>query len=143
MEKRTYVGAYGIIIKNGKVILIKKAGGAYINKLDIPGGRIEHGENPCETLKRETMEEAGIEVINYKLFDTTAVNTIWEKKKNVLEDFHHVGILFIVKCKGRLKKEPDGIDSNGSSWYKIENLKKNDLTPFAAFSLEKLGYKLK
>ena len=49
-------------------------------------------------------------------------------------------ILF--KAKGILKKDPDGIDSNGAKWYKIEKLHKDEVTPFVLYGLEKLGYKL-
>ena len=56
--KSTHVGAYGFIIKDDMVALIKKARGGYKGKLDIPGGGIEHDETPEEALKRELMEEA-------------------------------------------------------------------------------------
>ena len=42
-----------------------------------------------------------------------------------------------------LKEDPDGIDSNGCNFYKIEELQKENLSPFAAYALEKLGYILK
>ena len=143
MKKRSYFGAYGIIIKKDKIVLITKSRGAYKGKLDLPGGGIEHTETPRDALKREIMEEAGLEVIKNELLDTTSFNTIWYNvKEQDNEDFHHVGILFLVQAKGRVKRVPDGIDSNGSSWYKVKDLKKENLTPFAKYSLEKLGYKL-
>ena len=71
---KTYVGAYGILIKDDKIALVRKAGGGYKGKLDLPGGGIEHTELPVETLKREIMEEVGINITDYKLFDVTATN---------------------------------------------------------------------
>ncbi len=60
---KTHIGAYGIIIKDDKIALVKKARGGYKGKFDLPGGGIEHTELPTETLEREIMEEAGIKII--------------------------------------------------------------------------------
>ena len=137
-----HIGAYGIIIKNEKIALIKKARGGYLGKLDLPGGGIEHRETPTEALFREIKEEAGVLVIDYKLLDAVSTNIVWQMDENSLEDLHHFGILYIVKVQGFLKHSPDGIDSNGANWYKINQLKKDEVTPFVTYSLEKLGYKL-
>lgn len=137
---KTHVGTYGIIINNNKIVLVKKARGGYKGKLDLPGGGIEHTEFPEEALKRELFEEAGVKVISYDLFDVVATNIKWEMEKNVLEDLHHIGILYHVKIEGScLKEEADGLDSNGAKWYNINCLDKNDLTPFALYALEKLN----
>ena len=138
--KNKHIGAYGVFIRNGKIALISKAIGGYKGKLDLPGGGIEHTEKPEEALCRELLEEAGVIVTNYKLLDATATNISWQMDKDTIEDLHHFGILYVIKAKGNLKKDPDGIDSNGAKWYKISELRKDMVTPFVAYSLEKLGY---
>lgn len=141
---KTRVGAYGIFIKNEKIALVKKAGGGYIGKLDLPGSGIEHTELPEETLKRKIREETGIEITNYRLLDVTATNIKWEMAPKLWEDLHHIGILYTVESnESILKEEADGLDSEGAAWYNINNLKQDDLTPFAFYALEKMGYVLK
>ena len=140
---KTHVGAYGVIIKDNKIILVKKARGGYKGKLDLPGGGIEHTESPVETLKREIMEEAGIAITNYKLLDVVATNIKWEMEPNLWEDLHHIGILYQVETNEyNLKADADGLDSNGANWYSINELKKDSLTPFAILDLKKSGYHL-
>lgn len=142
--KKMHVGSYGIIINDEKIVLIKKARGGYKGKLDLPGGGIEHLENPCETLKREIMEEVGVGVENYSLLDVTATNIKWEIEKDLYEDLHHIGVLYKVSVDNfNLKNDADGLDSDGANWYNISELTKDNLSPFAIYSLEKLGYKLK
>ncbi len=141
--KNKHIGAYGFIIRDGKIALISKAIGGYKGKLDLPGGGIEHTETPEEALCRELMEEAGVEVIKYQLLDAVATNITWQMTDDIVEDLHHFGILYVVEVKGTLKDTPDGIDSNGAKWYKISELKKDEITPFTLFGLEKLGYKIK
>ena len=144
MEKvsKTHVGAYGLIIKNDSIALIKKARGGYKGLLDIPGGGIEHDETPVEALKRELMEEAGVVVNNYELLLATSRTFSWQVDFNLIEDLHHIGIIYKVEIEDdKLKEEADGLDSNGCSFYKIEELDKKILTPFAIEGLEALGYK--
>lgn len=46
-----------ILNKEGKALLVKYAG-LYM----LPGGRVDSGEQPLEALKREILEESGIEI---------------------------------------------------------------------------------
>ena len=73
MKEHKHLGAYAIIIKDNKILLIKKVTGPYDGKLDLPGGTIEFSERPEEALKRELLEEVGIEVKEYNLFDTDSM----------------------------------------------------------------------
>ena len=140
---KTHVGAYGVIVKDDKITLVKKARGGYKGKLDLPGGGIEHTELPEEALKREIMEEAGINITNYKLLDVVATNIKWEMEPNLWEDLHHIGILYTVDTNELfLKNEADGLDSNGANWYNIAELNKKELSPFTILALEKLGYNI-
>lgn len=141
--KNKHIGAYGVIIEDNKIVLIKKARGGYIGKLDLPGGGIEHTENPIEALNRELMEEAGVIVEEQNLLDVFTNNIVWDETNEITEDLHHFGIIYEVKVIGNLKQEPDGIDSLGANWYDINTLNSNEVTPFVKMSLEKLGYKLK
>lgn len=52
MKEHKHLGVYALIIKDDKILLIKKNGGPYHNQLDLPGGTIEFGETPEQTLKR-------------------------------------------------------------------------------------------
>ena len=142
--KSTHVGSYGFIIQDEKVALIKKARGGYKGLLDIPGGGIEHDETPVEALKRELMEEAGVTVQKYKIITATSRTFQWQMEKDVIEDLHHIGILYQVEVlEDTVKEESDGIDSNGCNYYEIEKLHKKNLTPFAIEGLELLGYSIK
>ena len=98
-----HVGAYGIIIHNGKVVLITKSRGGYLGKLDFPGGGVEHTETPQEALRREVMEEAGVTDFTLgvpSIFDVAVMDIAYSAKKNELEHKHYdINFMFVVKNK--------------------------------------------
>lgn len=140
--KKVRVGSYGLIIKDKKIALIKKARGGYKGLLDLPGGGIEHGESPNDALIREIKEEAGVDVSNYELL-TVVSNRIKWHDDTFSEDLHQIGILYKVEVKDyKLKEDGDGLDSNGCSFYDIDKLSKDEITPFTLKVLEFMGYKI-
>lgn len=141
------LGAYGLVINEGKILLIKKSGGPYDGKLDLPGGTIEFCEKPEETLKRELFEEVGIDVTNCKLFDADSVTFEWPYKDVIIKG-HHVGIFYrVLEYSGEIKNEVEideqNDDSLGANFYEIDKLSKEELSYIAIMELEKLGYNLK
>ena len=139
IEVATHIGAYGIILKDNKIALIRKARGGYKGKLDLPGGGIEHTETPEEALIRELQEEAGVTVTKYELFGVPSSNILWQMTEEIKEDLHHIGIIYKVEIKEEnVKEEPDGIDSEGCNWYDIKELNKEELSPFAKYVVERL-----
>ncbi len=58
------VAAKAFIIRNGKVLLLKRRpnDAHRPNWWDIPGGRLEPGEDPRQGVQRETMEETGLSI---------------------------------------------------------------------------------
>lgn len=57
----TRTGVYGVAMKEGRMLVIRQKSGPYAGKLDFPGGGIEFGELVEEALRREFLEEVGME----------------------------------------------------------------------------------
>jgi len=62
VNKPLGVAVKAIIRKNGKILLLQRSpdSGFDPGLWELPGGKIEYGENLTEALKREVMEEAGL-----------------------------------------------------------------------------------
>ncbi len=142
IKEHTHLGVYGIIIRNGKIVLIKKAKGPYKGKLDLPGGSFEFGEKPEETLKREILEETYLNVLEYILLCTDSVLLDWENGDELIK-VHHIGIFYeIINYDGNVKNIIElnykNDDSYGADFYEISKLDKCKISKITELILKKL-----
>ncbi len=71
---KTQVGVKAIILnkKTGHFLVLRRNSGAYENaekEWDIPGGRIDFGEEPIDGLMREIYEEVGVDLNSHAMID--------------------------------------------------------------------------
>lgn len=141
-----HLGVYGLVIKGEEVLLIKKAVGPYKDKLDLPGGTVNFGERPNETLIREFNEETGLLITDYSLYDVDSVLFEYNDNGNNIM-VHHMGIFYKIgeyenDIKEDIQIDMINDDSLGAAFYNIRDLSKSNLSKIAILELEKLGYKL-
>jgi 8-oxo-dGTP diphosphatase len=91
MTSETYVGGVsGLVVSDGKVLLIRRGKEPYKDHWSLPGGGVEPGETLREAVRREVLEETGLEV------DVGLVAGYREG----FEPDHHVVIAFHVSVTG-------------------------------------------
>ncbi len=59
---RPVVGVGGVVVQNGRALIVKRAHEPRKGEWSIPGGRVELGESLVDAVKREIREETGLEV---------------------------------------------------------------------------------
>ena len=69
MNQRIAVRA--IIHKDGKTLLLRRATGreTILGRYELPGGKLEYGEQPEDALQRYLQDDAGLTIRTAQLFD--------------------------------------------------------------------------
>jgi mutator protein MutT len=63
MDKQAMIEVVcGVINQNGRYLITQRAKGVFASQWEFPGGKIEPGENPEQSLERELEEELSIRV---------------------------------------------------------------------------------
>ena len=127
-KKEKYIVITALITNKKKQILLtqRHAPGksAWDNKWQLPGGEIEFGETPVDTLHREVKEETGAKVKILSKRPCIATNT-WEFKNNYI----HV-IVLCYPCEyvsGKLKTKD--LETKDIKWVSYKKALKLDLLP--------------
>jgi len=102
----------GIILKNRKILLVKRQTPPFIGYWVIPGGHVDYGEMVEEALKREMKEELGITVKIKKL-----IGVYSDPKRD--PRYHTVAVVYLCqKIKGKISLNRE------ASEFKYFSLKK-------------------
>jgi len=116
-------GVGAVIFNSRKILLVKRRIEPGKGKWTIPGGIVELGETPEETVVREVMEECGLQVENPALIDV--VNNVIHDDKDKIK-YHFVILDFLVELKGGKLRPNDEILE--AKWVPLDDVEKYDLT---------------
>lgn len=127
---KLHLAAYGLILKDQSLLLIRKKRGPYKNLLDLPGGALADNETIEDALKREIKEETGIEAHAFSLLDNYCILVPVSDEQLTLQ---HVGLIYSVTDynEATLQKNISSSDSDAPDWYDIAELTQEHLSPFA------------
>ena len=115
-EKRFFVAMKGLIFYKDKFLIIKrseKAKGEF-HYWEFPGGRMEFGETPLDTLIREIKEETDLKVKPKRPLST------WNFMRD--EYTHLVGITYL--CIAENSEVNLSFDHEGFSWITFQEIDK-------------------
>lgn len=132
---KTRVSAYGLVIRDEKILLTQLADFCYRPRhWTLPGGGMKHGELPEETLLRE-LEETGLEPRELEL-ELFHVHTFSESERGL---FMGVQIVYRAQAQG----EPAVLEVGGSTadvaWIPLSELSTLERVPGLDVILTKLG----
>ncbi len=114
--KKPSVTVDGVIIKNGKVLLIKRKNEPFKGRWALPGGFVEYGETVEEAALREVKEETGMDARIKKL-----VGVYSDPDRDPRG--HTISIVFLMEAKGETIAGDDAIEAR---FFDL-----NDLPPLA------------
>jgi len=137
-EKRQYpsaplIGVGAVAIKDGKMLLIKRAFDPGKGKWSIPGGLVEVGERLSDACVREMEEETGVKIQVLELIN--AYDMIVPDEEGKIK-YHYVLIDFLAKPVGGVEKT--SVEVLEMKWATYDEAKQLDMTNSAKKALHEL-----
>jgi len=137
-NKNIRIGVYGLLILENKILMIKKSRGPYKGKYDLPGGKIEERESLETALKREFIEETGLEIEIKDFIANSEVDEHYKNDSGEDREIYLIGSYYFVNIKsGEIKETPDGQDSLGAIFVDLNEIKKENTSRLSFEIIEK------
>jgi 8-oxo-dGTP diphosphatase len=136
--RRQRLAAYAIVVADGRILLTQLSHRTgWPGGWTLPGGGVDHGEHPRDTVVRETFEETGQRVVDPVLVDVESEHFEGVSPRGVLEDFHAVRLLFRVRVPdpGKPVVHDVGGTTQDAQWFTLEEARDLQLVPLARVAL--------
>lgn len=132
-KQHTSVRAYGILVHDERVLLVRSSSTQIKPPLWwLPGGGIDFGESPEQTLLREFHEETGLAVKDPVLFDVASD----VRRRPNGDRIHTVRVLYLVTLDGgELRDEATGT-TDQAQWFPLGDLENVNVAEYALRAIQ-------
>jgi 8-oxo-dGTP diphosphatase len=136
-EQRQRIAAYGVCRDDEDRLLLARASPviALRGRWFLPGGGVQHGENPADSLRREIAEESGLSVTLGPLLDVLSdVRTLPDGTS-----LHTVRLIYeVTDWEGVLRPEADGT-TDAVGWFTPDEVRALPLAAYVETVVERLA----
>ncbi|MDI3387097.1 NUDIX hydrolase [Streptomyces sp. B-S-A8] len=119
MQKELRVAAYAVCTREGQVLLARLSGGSVAGHWTLPGGGMEHGEDPYDTVIREAEEETGYAVEPVTLLGVDSIRRRYPRKYGTYADFHALRLVYEGRITGGTLRHEQHGSTNLAAWHDL------------------------
>jgi 8-oxo-dGTP diphosphatase len=119
------VGVGGVVVRDGRVLLVRRGKEPLYGRWTVPGGTVELGETLEEAVVREMEEETGLRV------EPVEVLTVFDRIDRDGERVRHHHVIVDYLCRWRSGEAGAASDALEVAWASAEELPRYDLPPKA------------
>ena len=115
--RRQRIAAYAVITRGEQVLLTRMSARTRIQgRWTLPGGGIDHGEEPRAALRREVFEETGLHAVPGRVLDVHSTHFTGARADGVVEDYHGIHLIFAAELEPRsAATDPHVTEVDGST----------------------------
>jgi 8-oxo-dGTP diphosphatase len=127
-QERQRIAAYGVVRDDDDRLLLARAAPMLTlrGRWFLPGGGVQHGESPPESLRREIAEESGLTIVPGPLLDVLSdVRTLPDGTS-----LHTVRLVYeVASWHGSLRPEVDGT-TDAVEWFSLDEARELPLARY-------------
>ncbi|MFJ8665305.1 NUDIX hydrolase [Streptomyces sp. NPDC093600] len=119
MKTELRVAAYAVCVRDDEILLARWVAGDGTKKWTLPGGGMDHGEEPVRTVVREVEEETGYLTEPTALLGIDSIRRSWLRRLGVPGDFQGLRIIYEARVTGgSLRNEVNG-STDLAAWHPL------------------------
>ncbi|MGW1722927.1 NUDIX hydrolase [Streptomyces sp. NPDC002306] len=121
MRKKLRVAAYAVCVRDGQILLARSPAPDGPPEWVLPGGGMEHGEDPYDTVRREVTEETGYRIEVTGLLGMHSVrHTLGRGGLRRATDHHGVRIVYEGRVVGGELRNEVGGSTDLAAWQHLD-----------------------
>ncbi|MBB5123655.1 NUDIX hydrolase [Streptomyces griseoloalbus] len=120
MRKKLRVAAYAVVVRDGQFLLARSPGPGGVPEWVLPGGGMEHGEDPHDTVRREVEEETGYLIEVTGLLGVHSSRRTFPGRLGRAVDHHGVRLVYEGRITGGELRDEVGGSTELAAWQPLD-----------------------
>ncbi|MEV7677590.1 NUDIX hydrolase [Streptomyces sp. NPDC088341] len=126
MNQELRVAAYAVCVQGEQILLARWVARDGTKRWTLPGGGMDHGEDPVDAAVREVEEETGYTAEMTALLGVDSIRRRYPRKLGSFADFQGLRIIYEARINGgSLRPEADG-STDLAAWFPLAEVQELD-----------------
>lgn len=116
------MAAYAVCVRDGQILLARWVADDGAKRWTLPGGGMDHGEEPTATVVREVEEETGYLTEPTALLGIDSIRRGWVRRLRGPGDFQGLRILYEARITGGELRNETGGSTDLAAWHPLDSV---------------------
>lgn len=113
------MAAYAVCVRHEQILLARWVARDGTKRWTLPGGGMDHGEDPIDTAVREVEEETGYDAEMTALLGVDSIRRRYPRKLGTFADFQGLRIIYEARITGGSLRPETGGSTDLAAWHPL------------------------
>ncbi|MGW3515990.1 NUDIX hydrolase [Streptomyces hydrogenans] len=123
MKQELRVAAYAVVVRDDAILLARWVAKDGTKRWTLPGGGMDHGEEPVRTVVREVEEETGYAVEPTALLGVDSILRGWIARLGTPGSFQGLRIVYEARITGGALRPETGGSTDLAAWHPLDSVR--------------------
>ncbi|MFB7515038.1 NUDIX hydrolase [Streptomyces sp. NPDC056144] len=122
MKTELRVASYAVCVREGEILLARWVPSDGNKRWTLPGGGMDHGEEPVDTVVREVEEETGYVTEPTALLGIDSIRRGWLRRLGAPGDWQGLRIIYEARVTGGALRPETGGSTDLAAWHPLDSV---------------------